>query len=119
MVRSTLVRQLLPDSPGLLITLALLLLSLLLPCQPRLRMPATAAHGIKLKCQVSCYFRRQSCQSLPGVAANSGAVAVAGFGLQLRVKLHAINSVPIKLNLAYYASSSSCGCRCRCCCWLY
>lgn len=34
-------------------------------CQSGLLMSATAAHGIKLKCQVSCYFRRQSYQTLP------------------------------------------------------
>lgn len=33
-------------------------------CRPALSGSATSAHGIKLKCQVSCYFRRQSCQTL-------------------------------------------------------
>lgn len=50
-----------PSLPALRGTLALSL-----ACQSGLLlMSATAAHGIKLKCQVSCYFRRQSYQTLP------------------------------------------------------
>lgn len=50
-----------PSLPALRGTLALSL-----ACQSGLLlMSATAAHGIKLKCQVSCYFRRQSNQTLP------------------------------------------------------